>query len=282
MSLGRLEDVRFRYPGEAAEALAGVSLPLEPGHVTWLTGALGSGCTTTLLVAAGLAPRVTGGERSGTVEVLGVDPGSTEAAAVLAGQVAFVTATPAVQLSGVATTVREEVAFAPANLGWARDRIRSAVDRSLERLGVAHLAARDPGTLSGGEQQRVVLAAMLAVAPRLWLLDEPASALDAQGRGALYQLLAEVAREGAAVVVASEDADGLAPVADRLHVVRDGVIALSGEPGPLLAGEQIWSCGAGSTAVAELARMAGRLHADPRLAFPYPITVDEAVRRWSV
>ena len=270
--------VSFRYAASTTDVLNGVSLDFRAGEITWLFGPLGAGCTTVLLVAAGLAPRHTGGTLVGAVSLLGRDPQTTDSAG--AGQIGFVTATPELQLSGIAATVWEEVAFTPANLGWPIERIRSATDRALRLLGVEQLAHREPRTLSGGELQRTVIASMAVLQPRVWLLDEPASSLDQSGRVRTYQLFRAEADAGATVILASEDADALATVADRVVVLNEGRPVLDGAPGVVLAGEPIWDRGPGSTSVAGLARAAGKLVASPLLAAPYPITVAEGIARW--
>jgi len=268
------DGVGFTYPGSAAAALHDCSLRAEAGQVTWLTGALGAGTSTALLSAAGLAPRHTGGDRTGLLLTLGLDPALPSSGAALGGRVALVLPSPATQLSGIAETVAQEVAFAPANLGWPRARIQARVAFAMEALQVTHLARRDPGTLSGGEMQRTVIAAMLALEPELWLLDEPTSALDTAGRALVHALMRREAARGAAVVVASEDTDGLHSVAETLIVFTNGRPALRGPPREVLRGEQVWSAGAASTAIAGLARAAG--HAAPR-----PLTVDEGVALWA-
>lgn len=274
MSVLRFEDVGFTYPGASAPALKDCSFNAAGGAITWLTGALGAGTSTALLVAAGLAPRHTGGNRSGTVRTLELDPGTPLAGPALGGRVALVLPSPATQLSGIAETVAQEVAFAPANLGWSRQRIHEGVARALASLGISHLAARDPVTLSGGEMQRTVIAAMLVLQPELWLLDEPTSALDAAGRMLVHRLLRSEAARGAAVIIASEDTDGLQAVADRLIVFADGRPALDGTPESVLRGDGVWEVGAASTTIAGLSRAA-------RGAAPRPLTVDEGVARWT-
>lgn len=283
MSALTLDHLTFRYAGADVDALHDISLDVQAGAVTWLLGAPGAGCSTLLLVSAGLAPQHTGGTRSGRVVALGTDLSSTTNRAPLAGRIACVTASPLLQLSGVAATVWEEVAFAPANLGWDIERIRRATDAALGRLGVSALAARAPATLSGGELQRVVLASMLVFEPELWLLDEPAAALDRPGRGLLADMLRAEARRAAAIVVASEDADGMAHVADRLVVLEQGRIVLDGSPHTLLRGEATWAAGAGGTAVAALARRAADVAqpAPPLLLPPYPLDLSEAITRWA-
>jgi energy-coupling factor transporter ATP-binding protein EcfA2 len=114
----------------------------------------------------------------------------------------------------------------------------------------------------------------------VWLLDEPASALDASGRALAYELFQTQAGNGATVLLASEDVEALALVADRLVVFRDGHPVLDGPPKALLAGDAIWDEGPGSTAVTELARAAGRMVESPHFTAPYPITVEEGLARW--
>lgn len=284
MSGLRLDGVTLRYHGAADRpALDGVTVVADAGRVHWICGPLGAGCTSLLMASAGLAPRYTGGELAGEVRLLGIDPHGPGAAAALAGRLAFVTATPSLQLSGIAETVLEEVSFAPANLGWPAARIEHQARGALERFEIGHLAERDPRQLSGGETQRVVLAAMLALQPDAWLLDEAGSALDPAGRQLLGELMVAESRRGALVVVASEDVDAMADRADRLIVLGAGRVVADSAPQDLLATEAAWSLGIGSTGTAELARAAGRTVATvPHpLAAPYPLTIADGVARWT-
>lgn len=275
-----LERVTFRYAGTERDVLSDVSLTAQRGTITWLYGALGAGCSTALMVSCGLAPRFTGGTLRGSVRLLGADVATDPARAELRGRVAFVTAVPSLQLSGIAETVWEEVAFAPANLGWAIGRIHDAVAESLARLGVAHLRDRHPAALSGGELQRVIIASLLTLAPEAWLLDEPGSALDAPGNALLREVLAAEARRGALVVIASEDADAMVRVADRLVLLRGGGIAADGVPHSLLAEADLVRTPPGGTAVSALAHAAAARAPGEPLAAPYPVTVEEALARW--
>jgi energy-coupling factor transport system ATP-binding protein len=273
--------ISFRYPA-SPPALREVTLNADAGQVTWLFGPIGAGASTVLLVAAGLAPSLTGGTLDGAVRVLGQAPQTREGRAALQGRVGYVTAMPYLQLSGMAESVFDEVAFAPANLGWDRDRIGREVPAALERLGVAHLADRVPEQLSGGELQRVVIAAMLVLKPQVWLLDEPTSALDAGGRRMVQALLRDEADRGAAVLLATEDPElGLA-AADEMVLLDEGSTIARGTPDELLGTELMWEMGAGSTSIAELARAAWKLAPvkGSRLAPPFPLTEEAAVERW--
>ncbi len=265
-----LDGVSFRYPGSDTDALHGVSVALRPGDVTLVTGRLGAGCSTLLLVIAGLAPHVTRGTRTGEVTTLDHDPASRGGRKVLAGRVGLLLPTPWTQLSGMSFTVAEEVAFGPANLGWRRGRIAQAVGRAMELFSVAHLAQRDPRTLSGGELQRVMLAGVVAMEPEVLLLDEPTLELDPAGAESVYGLLPSLAEERT-VLLASTDVDRAVAVADRVLLLDRGGLVADGTADEALGSAGAVASGC-STTVAEIARAAG-------FAPSYPLTVGAAVRR---
>ena len=261
-----LEHVTYWYPATESPAVRDISLEIAAGEVVALVGSVGAGASTLLLVAGDLAPRVLGGRLEGKVRFEG--RGRTGQGG---GGPGIVLPTPWTQVSGMAFTVWDEVAFGPANLGWPRDEIARQVDRALERLGIADLGARDPATLSGGELQRVIIAGILAMDPALLLLDEPAAELDPAGARDLWRLVRALASEGRAVVVATSDLDALPALADRVVWLERGCVADAGPPS-LLASEALCAAGLG-TQVAQVWGAAG-------LAAPYPATVADAVRRW--
>jgi energy-coupling factor transport system ATP-binding protein len=171
----------------------------------------------------------------------------------------------------MAFTVWDEVAFGPANLGWPAHEIARQVDRALERLELVPLASRDPATLSGGELQRVIIAAILAMDPGLVVLDEPAAELDAESARTLWRLIRLLAKEGKAVLLATSALDALPEVADRVVWLENGAVRAVGTP-DLLADVAVCDAGLG-TSVATVWRAGG-------LREPYPLTVADAVQRW--
>lgn len=254
-----LERVTFRYPATDAPALVDVSLEVTGGEVVALVGSIGAGASTLLLVAGDLAPRVVGGQLEGRVVFDGQ------------GIRGIVLPTPWTQLSGMAFTVWDEVAFGPANLGLARDEITRRVDRAIARLGIEELASREPTTLSGGELQRVIIAGILAMQPELLLLDEPAAELDPIGARSLWELVRDLAREGTAILLATSDLDALPAVADRVMWLDRGRLQAIGSTA-LLASEALVAAGLGTT-------VASVWHG-ARLPSPYPVSVAQALPRW--
>jgi energy-coupling factor transport system ATP-binding protein len=215
VALARVEHLSYAYP-EAHPALSDVSLELEPGEVVALLGPSGGGKSTLLRALAGLVPHFHGGRFSGRVEVGGLDTRRTRPGD-LAGTVATLFQDPEDQV--VFTRVAAEVAFGLENLGAPPEEIAPRALEALAAVGAAHLVERPVAELSGGELQRVCLAAVLAVEPRLLLLDEPTSQLDPDGAAATIELARE---SGAAVVVSEQRPERVLDACDRVLFLCDG------------------------------------------------------------
>jgi energy-coupling factor transporter ATP-binding protein EcfA2 len=233
MDAARLDRVRYRYPGAADDALRGLSLRLAHGEVVLVAGPSGSGKSTLLRVLSGLCPHFHGGRFAGVALVGGRDTRRVPPAEICV-RAGIVFQDP--ESGTVARTVEREVAFPLENAAVEPAAISGRIDEALALVGASHLRARDLPELSGGELQRVALAAALAARPALLLLDEPTSQLDPGGADALAALLRRLADEqGVTVVVADHRTARVEPVADRALVMRDGAIvpgAMPELPGP--------------------------------------------------
>jgi energy-coupling factor transport system ATP-binding protein len=252
-----------RYAGRSTPALEGIDLVVTVGERVGVTGRSGSGTSTLALLAGGFIPRVVRATASGQTIIDGLALAATTGAADLLGRVGIVFATPANQLSGSKPTVREELAFGLENLGVPRDEMDARMDTVLDRLGIAHLAGREPLALSGGEQQRVAIASIVTMGPRLLVLDQPTAQLDPAGTAEVAALLGELARGGTAILCVEHDPEVLRTM-DRVAVLDGGRLVGIDVPavalGPAIAGQ----VGLAPPALVELATRAGL---DPSAAF---------------
>ena len=179
MSLS-LRSVTYRYAGSSRRVLRSLDLSIERGEVLGVVGANDAGKSTLCLVAAGLAPTTIGGRLDGEVAIDGA-PSAGARPHELAQRCGVLFQNPVTQLSGTTSTVWEEIAFGPRNLGLALEAIVERVAWALSLLNIDVLAPRDPARLSGGQAQLVALAAVLAMRPSYLVLDEPTSQLDPHG-----------------------------------------------------------------------------------------------------
>ena len=250
-----LEAVGYRYAGAARASLHDVSLELRDGEVLGLVGASESGKTTLCLVASGLAPRTVGGTLTGRVILDGEDIGPL-AMHQLAARVGIAFASPATQLSGVAATVYEEVAFGPMNLGVPRSEVIARTEEALASLRIEPLADRDPALLSGGQQQLVALAGLLALRPAHLILDDPTAQLDPAGTAMVAEALTRLAAGGASILVVEEKTDLLAGICSRVVVLDAGRVVLDGPAHEVLADPRLTNLGVAAPAAVRLRRAA--------------------------
>jgi energy-coupling factor transporter ATP-binding protein EcfA2 len=229
----QLAGVTYRYAGAGRPSLRDVSLTLGAGEVVGVVGASEAGKSTLCLVVSGLAPRTVGGTLSGEIRLDGQD---TAAMAMheLTGRIGITFASPGTQLTGVAGTVFEEVAFGPMNMGAPLDDTVERTWRALEAMRVDALAERDPARLSGGQQQLVALAGLLALSPSHFVLDEPTAQLDPAGSRLVAEALGRLAAGGASILVAEQKTGLLADVCDRVVVIADGAVVREGPPSDVL------------------------------------------------
>src|SRR4051812_38630553 len=222
----------YRYPERESPALEEVNLELAAGSFTVLAGRSASGKSTLLRAASGLVPHFHGGEAWGDFSVGGLNLRDNDP-----GQIAQVAGTvlqePETQL--VMNSVHAEIALALEHRGAAPGAVARAVEEVALALGVEALLERRLDTLSGGELQRVALAAALAHRPELLILDEPTSQLDPVAGDELIWLLRRLNEEwGTAVLMAEHRLERCLPAADRVVAIEGGSVAFNGAPGDFL------------------------------------------------
>jgi cobalt/nickel transport system ATP-binding protein len=246
-------ELRARTIGpRGCAVLRDVTLRIRAGERIALVGANGAGKTTLLRALVGLLPV------DGEVTMHGT--GIRAATDAVAAGLGLVFQNPDDQLFGA--TVGEDVAFGPRNQGLAEDEVQRRTREALERMGLTHLASRTIDTLSFGEKKRACLAGVLAMRPKVLLLDEPTAGLDPAGEVELLRHLDSLHKSGTTLVCATHAMHLVPLLADRVLVLDAGSIAADGAPATLLA----------DTALLGRARLLGWI--------PPPVTVEQARDAW--
>jgi cobalt/nickel transport system ATP-binding protein len=214
-------------------ALAGLSLAVAPGERVVILGANGCGKTTLLKLLAGLLfpqrGRYRAFGRDITERLLSRDPFGL----FFRKEVGVLFQNVDAQLFN--PTVEDEIAFGPLQLNESPDVLRRTVQESLDRFGLRDLAGRPPFALSGGEKKKVALAAVLAVNPRVLLLDEPTAGLDPRSSRILVDLILDAQGQGKTVVTSTNDLHIVPEIAGRVVVFgEDRRIIASGTPEAIL------------------------------------------------
>ena len=228
MSIIKFENVHYTYPGDQMESLCGVDLAIEEGSFVAVLGHNGSGKST---LAKHMNAILTPTE--GKVTVNGIDSADEEQIIQLRRNVGMVFQNPDNQI--VANVVEDDVAFAPENLGVEPKEIRRRVDEALKLVGMYDKRQHAPHLLSGGQKQRVAIAGVIAMEPRIIVLDEPTAMLDPIGREEVISTVTRLCREkGMTVVLITHHMDECVG-ADRLIVMSGGSIVADGVPAEVFA-----------------------------------------------
>ena len=224
----RFESVHYTYPGDQLESLCGVSLGIEEGTFVAIVGHNGSGKSTLAKhMNAILVPD------EGKVTVCGLDTSDQEKIIDVRRNVGMVFQNPDNQI--VANVVEDDVAFAPENLGVEPSEIRRRVDYALRQVGMYEYSKHAPHLLSGGQKQRIAIAGVIAMHPKVIVLDEPTAMLDPIGRREVLSTVTQLCREhGMTVVLITHHMDECIG-ADRMIIMTDGSITADGTPAQLFA-----------------------------------------------
>ena len=225
------EGVSYSY-GDDRLALRDIDLRIEDGEFVGLIGHTGSGKSTlTQLMNALIIPT------RGRVTVDGMDTAQRSLRRCIRERVGLVFQYPESQL--FATTVAEDVAFGPKNLGLSDGEVERRCRRALERVGFSYdeFAQRSPFELSGGQKRRIALAGVLAMEPQVLVLDEPAAGMDPQTVEEIRGLLRTLNDEGLTIVLVSHSMDDVAQLCGRVIVMNGGSVLMQGAPGEVFSEE---------------------------------------------
>ena len=230
----RFEGVSYRYPGVESWALNGVDLTLRPGESALIAGSSGSGKSTLCRACIGLVPHFHHGEWIGKVFVDGLDT-SQHPVHELFRHAGLVFQNTDAQLFN--QTVESELTYGLESLGLSHDEIEQRLNWASQLAELGDLMDRPPHLLSGGEKQRVALGSIIALQPRLLLLDEPFTHLDPQGTEELRRILRMMKSEGMALILVEHRLHEIIQDVDQIIVLHQGKIAAKGPPDQVLARE---------------------------------------------
>ncbi|MEO0250467.1 MAG: ABC transporter ATP-binding protein, partial [candidate division WOR-3 bacterium] len=228
----RFENVSFQYSGTSGWGLREVNFTVPGGEMVLVAGASGSGKSTLCRASVGLIPHFYRGSWQGRVWVDGLDTRDYPVYRLF-GRVGLAFQNPDTQIFN--QTVEAELAYGLESLGLECDEMERRLSWVSDLVGLGSLMHRPPHSLSGGEKQRVILGAILALKPRLVLLDEPFTHLDSEGTMSLKRLLQSIREEGIGLIVAEHRLHEIVADADRLVILNEGKLVADGPPRHILS-----------------------------------------------
>ena len=219
-----IRNLHHHYP-DGTHALKGINLSIQEGEFLLICGPNGSGKTTLIRLISGLFKPT-----AGSIHVNGFD--TLNDSKEVRGLMGMVFQDPDSQIIG--ETVREDVAFGPENLGLPLKEINDRVDWALQVMGLKDLSEKPCYLLSGGEKRRLAIAGVLAMRPRVVLFDEPFSFLDYPGICEVLKHMVHLHRERHTLVITTHDVEKVIAHVDRIAIIHNGELKVSGPPGGLL------------------------------------------------
>lgn len=218
ISIGHL---KYRYPGMNKLALDDINVEIEQGEIIGVIGRSGSGKSTLAQALIGLVPNFYRGAYGGRVrvgeKVVGECPVEQ-----MCEDVGMIFQNPFTQLSGAKDNVYGEVAYGLQNLGIPRDEIHRRVEKVLKKLGIWEYREKNPFLLSGGQMQRVAIASMLVMNPKVMIFDEPTSQLDPRATKEIFSIVEDMAKEGKTIIIVEQKIELMARHCDKLLVLEGG------------------------------------------------------------
>ncbi|SET52077.1 ABC transporter ATP-binding protein [Lacrimispora sphenoides] len=276
MALIEVTNLKYRYPHTESLALDGIDFQVEKGQFIGIAGENKAGKSTLCQAFAGLVPTMFRGAYGGKLLIDGVEAAKTPIAE-LCQKVGLVFQNPFNQLSGAKDTVFEEIAFGLQNLGIPRDEILKRVEENLKLLDIEEYRDRNPFDLSGGQTQRVAIASILAMEPKVIVLDEPTSQLDPQGSEEVFRVVDKLAKTGITIIMVEQKMEKLATYCDKILLLHKGKQIAYDTPERIFSRNDLEELGVKPPVYTQVCRALGvsRKEGEDRL---YPVTLGQLER----
>lgn len=267
-----LKNVSFKYELQEEKTIKNLDLYEKQGEFVGIIGKNGSGKTTLCNIIRGIIPDFVQGEIKGDIIIDNKNINDIERGE-MAELVGFVFQNPFSQISGIKKTVFEEIAYGLENLGVPREEIRQRVTDVIKLLKIEDLQDKNPNELSGGQSQRVAIASIIVMNPKVLIFDEPTSQLDPLGTEEIFDILKLLKSQNKTIILVEHKIDLIAEYADRVVVMDDGEIIFNGETHEVLSNEKIEQHNVSMPIVSKLAY---KMNAEKSGFFKnIPITLDE-------
>ena len=224
----RFNNFSFRYNSREDKILEDINLSIKSNEITVLAGPTGCGKSTLLRAIVGLIPNMYEGEYTGDVIVDGIKIRDAEIKEI-AKRVGFVFQNPENQI--FMFSVERDIAFGLENLGLEQEIIKKRISKIMKTLNITHLAKKAPHELSDGQKQRTALAGVLAMEPKILILDEPTSLLDPKTAMEFMELINKLCKEeGMSIIIVEHRLDLVLKYADKLIVLSEGKVISDDTP----------------------------------------------------
>lgn len=271
MSLVKFHNFYFRYKGNEIYALNDIKLSIKKDSFILLAGETGSGKTSLIRCMNGLIPQFYTGYYKGHVEVQGRETTSTPISD-LSSEVGVVFQNPENQL--ITMNVEHELAFGLENLGISPKIIEERIQEVVELTEIKNLLSKAPFELSGGEQQRVAIASIIILEPKLIILDEPTASLDPLYAQKIINLLKKIQEEKKVTIIISEHRlDLLISLVDEIILMKEGRVLIHNSTEEVLESEVFDNLNINKPVIYSIFK---ELNLKPK---PIPISLEQALKR---
>lgn len=273
MAFIEVKNLKYRYPHSSQLALDGINFEVEKGQFIGIVGENQAGKSTLCQAFAGLVPTMFRGAYGGKVIIDGEEAANVSIAS-LCQKVGLVFQNPFNQLSGAKNTVFEEIAFGLQNLGIPREEILKRIEKTGKLLEITKYWNRNPFDLSGGQIQRVAIASILAMEPKVLVLDEPTSQLDPKGSEEVFRVVERLTKTGITIIMVEQKMEKIAAYCDKILLLHKGVQIAFDRPERIFSRDDLDRYGVEPPVYTKVAKNLSIYKKQEEIAV-YPVTLHE-------
>jgi len=267
-----LKNFSFRYEGSEDVVLKNLELTINEGDFVGIVGCNRAGKSTLCKCMVGILPFVMGGQWDGGIVVDGRNFNETKGANI-SDTIGIVFQDAESQFTQ--PTVEDELAFAMCNFGFPKELIRERILYAAEACGLMDLLDRSPFRLSGGQQQRLAVACILALQPRVLILDESTSQLDPVGRDDIFRLVGELHKQGKTVIMVDHNIEKIAECVDKVLVLHEGNLIAYDAPSKVFCQKELLN--ANSVRIPQVTDAALAMKEQLKIEGDLPVHLQEAI-----